>query len=252
MREWVADRVPPPPPRRPGRSDGAGAATTARPRCSTRAWPGPDRLRVPARADLVYDFLPVAWRTIQHYGVEVAQPALQRRRPRPLSQPHQSLHRRQAGKWPIRFDPDDVSRVYFQDPADDAWHTLPWEHAAGRPRALQRRGPGLRPPAGGRDGTVSRTTAGCWPSCWSAGTPGWPATRPSVAWHCACRSSATAVNAKHSGGQPEAPTSSRLPTVQARDRGRRAEPCEPDPGPAAGDDDGDERPRRPGAGRSHR
>ena len=26
---------------------------------------------VPAGADLVYDFLPVAWRTIQHYGVEL-------------------------------------------------------------------------------------------------------------------------------------------------------------------------------------
>ena len=26
---------------------------------------------VPARADLVYDFLPVAWRTIQHYGVDL-------------------------------------------------------------------------------------------------------------------------------------------------------------------------------------
>jgi len=28
-------------------------------------------LRAPRRTDLVYDFLPVAWRTLQHYGVEV-------------------------------------------------------------------------------------------------------------------------------------------------------------------------------------
>ena len=28
-----------------------------------------------------------------------------------------------------RVDPGDVSRVWFQDPADDAWHELRWEHA---------------------------------------------------------------------------------------------------------------------------
>jgi transposase InsO family protein len=34
-----------------------------------------------------------------------------------------------AGKWPVRYDTDDVSRVYFQDPADSTWHELAWEHA---------------------------------------------------------------------------------------------------------------------------
>ena len=36
-----------------------------------------------------------------------------------------------AGKWPIRVNPDDVRWAYFQDPADDCWHRLEWEHAAG-------------------------------------------------------------------------------------------------------------------------
>lgn len=86
------------------------------------------RLRVPARADLVFDFLPVAWRTIQHYGVEVGGlryngPALTpyRNRTSGFTGPH-------AGKWPVRYDTDDVSRVYFQDPADQTWHALVWEH----------------------------------------------------------------------------------------------------------------------------
>lgn len=61
------------------------------------------RLRIPAHPGLAFDFLPTAWRTIQHYGVEV---------------------------HGLRYDPDDVSRVYFQDPADHAWHELVWEHAA--------------------------------------------------------------------------------------------------------------------------
>lgn len=88
------------------------------------------RLRVPARADLVFDLLPVAWRTIQHYGVEVnglryngaALTGYRNRR-----SPYAGVH---AGKWPVRYDTDDVSRVYFQDPADHTWHTLVWEHAS--------------------------------------------------------------------------------------------------------------------------
>ncbi len=87
------------------------------------------RLRVPSRPDLVFDLLPVAWRTIQHYGVEVNGlryngPVLTgyRNRRSPFAGAH-------AGKWPVRFDTDDVSRIYFQDPADNTWHTLVWEHA---------------------------------------------------------------------------------------------------------------------------
>ena len=88
------------------------------------------RLRVPARADLVFDLLPVAWRTIQHYGVEVNGlryngPALAAYRNR--RSPHTGVH---AGKWPLRYDTDDISRIYFQDPAGHTWHTLVWEHAS--------------------------------------------------------------------------------------------------------------------------
>jgi transposase InsO family protein len=86
------------------------------------------RLLVPARADLVYDFLPVAWRTIQLYGVELHGlrydgPGLNvyRNRRSDITGPH-------AGKWPVRFDPDDVRRVFFQDPDSNEWHTLWWEH----------------------------------------------------------------------------------------------------------------------------
>jgi hypothetical protein len=86
-------------------------------------------LQVPARADLVFDFLKVEWRTIQHYGVEIGGlrydgAALNPYRNR--TSPHSGEH---AGRWPLRVDPGDVSRVWFQDLADDAWHELRWEHA---------------------------------------------------------------------------------------------------------------------------
>jgi hypothetical protein len=87
------------------------------------------RLRVPSHPGMVFDFLPVAWRTIQHYGVEIGGlryngPALTRYRNK--TSPFTGTH---AGKWPVRYDTDDVSRVYFQDPADNVWHELAWEHA---------------------------------------------------------------------------------------------------------------------------
>jgi transposase InsO family protein len=88
------------------------------------------RLRVPSRPDLVFDLLPVTWRTIQHYGVEVN--GLRYNGPvlcgyRNRRSPYDGVH---AGKWPVRFDTDDVSRIYFQDPADHTWHALVWEHAS--------------------------------------------------------------------------------------------------------------------------
>jgi transposase InsO family protein len=86
-------------------------------------------LQVPARADLALDFLATEWRTIQHYGVEIGGlrydgPALNLYRNR--TSPYAGRH---AGRWPFRVDTGDVSKVWFQDPADSTWHVLRWEHA---------------------------------------------------------------------------------------------------------------------------
>ncbi|MFE2296367.1 Mu transposase C-terminal domain-containing protein [Streptomyces sp. NPDC059452] len=88
------------------------------------------RLRLLPSAGLVFDFLQLKARTIQHYGVEVDGmryngPALDGYRGEPS--PFGGLL---AGRWPLRVNPDDVRFVYFQDPADDSWHALEWEHAA--------------------------------------------------------------------------------------------------------------------------
>lgn len=88
-------------------------------------------LRIPALPELAYDFLPAEWRTIQHYGIEAGGlryngPALDAYRN--ARSPYGGRH---AGKWPVRVNPDDVRWAYFQDPADDRWHRLEWEHAAG-------------------------------------------------------------------------------------------------------------------------
>jgi transposase InsO family protein len=87
------------------------------------------RLRLPADPDLVFEFLPVHWRTIQHYGVEVGGlryngAALNGYRN--AASPYGGVA---GGRWPIRRNEDDVRFAYFQDPDDRRWHRLEWEHA---------------------------------------------------------------------------------------------------------------------------
>ena len=87
-------------------------------------------LRLPVDPELVFEFLEVAWRTVQHYGVEVGGLRYDGEVLewfRNVESPYRGAHPR---KWPIRFNPDDVRFVYFQHPEDHTWHRLEWEHAA--------------------------------------------------------------------------------------------------------------------------
>lgn len=75
---------------------------------------------------LYYELLPTEWRTIQHYGVEVRGlrydgDILNDFRNQPS--PYGGLH---AGKWPLRYDPRDHSRVFFFDHTLEEWHELHW------------------------------------------------------------------------------------------------------------------------------
>ena len=97
----------------------------------TRGVAAAGRLRLPASADLVYDFLEVEWRTIQHYGVEIDGqrydgPGINDHRG--TKSPYGGAH---PGKWPFLVDRDDIRAVYFRDPTSGAWSRLEWEHAAG-------------------------------------------------------------------------------------------------------------------------
>lgn len=89
------------------------------------------RMRMPATAELAFEFLQVKPRTIQHYGVDVDGlryngPALDGLRG--ATSPYGG---RFAGRWPFHVNPDDVRFIYFQDPDDNLWHPLQWEHAPG-------------------------------------------------------------------------------------------------------------------------
>lgn len=87
-------------------------------------------IEIPRDPDLRLEFLPVKWRAVRHYGVEIGGlryngPAIAGCRDR--TSPYQGAR---AGLWPFAVNPDDVSRIYFRDPEQGSWHELPWEHAA--------------------------------------------------------------------------------------------------------------------------
>lgn len=84
---------------------------------------------LPSSPDLAFNLLDVAWRSIQHYGVEIDGRrydggALNLHRN--TKSPYQGAH---AGKWPLFVDAHDVRRVWFQDPDSHKFEPLEWEHA---------------------------------------------------------------------------------------------------------------------------
>ena len=87
-------------------------------------------IEAPRDPDLPYEFLKTEWRTIQHYGVDFDR----RRYNGPSLNPYRNMTspytRKAKGRWPIHYDPDDITRAYFRDPETRDWHTLLWEHAA--------------------------------------------------------------------------------------------------------------------------
>ncbi len=86
-------------------------------------------LRLPASEDLVFDFLAVHWRTIQHYGVEIKGQRYDAVVLNKYRNVKSKEHGANAGKWPFFYDSHDVRYVYFKDPDEHRWHRLDWEHA---------------------------------------------------------------------------------------------------------------------------
>lgn len=83
-------------------------------------------LEVPLDPDLAYEFLPVVWRVIQHYGIDVGTrrykgDIVAGRAKEKSPYPNQ--------KWPIAYNVDDITKVYFRDHRTRRWHRLVWEYA---------------------------------------------------------------------------------------------------------------------------
>ena len=83
----------------------------------------------PADPDLAFDFLKTEWRTIQHYGIDYDTRRYNGTVLNPYRNEKSDFRGPHEGLWPIHVNPDDVSRIYFNDPETRRWHALAWEHA---------------------------------------------------------------------------------------------------------------------------
>lgn len=86
---------------------------------------------VPNDPDLYFDLLPVQWRTIQPYGVEINSMTYDDTADdrclgdyRNVKSPYPGAQ----GKWPFRVDPRNPLQVFFRT-LDGDWHALRWTHA---------------------------------------------------------------------------------------------------------------------------
>lgn len=86
-------------------------------------------LYIPPNPNLYFELLPIEWRTIQKYGVEIDKLIYRGDVLRRYANLKSSSSGRAAGRWPIRKDPRDLNKAYFQDPDDGDWHEIHWAHA---------------------------------------------------------------------------------------------------------------------------
>lgn len=86
-------------------------------------------LYVPPNPNLYFELLRVEWRTVQTYGVEIKGLIYRGDVLSSYANLRSPYGGRSAGLWPIRIDPRDLTRAYFQDPEDGVWHEILWAHA---------------------------------------------------------------------------------------------------------------------------
>ncbi|WP_210736667.1 helix-turn-helix domain-containing protein [Cellulomonas hominis] len=87
------------------------------------------RIHVPQDPDLLYDFLPVRWGTVGHSGVEFHNLTYDAAVLDGYRSVRSGQFRRKDAAVPFFYDPHDVSRVWFRDPATGTVAEVPWRGA---------------------------------------------------------------------------------------------------------------------------
>jgi putative transposase len=85
------------------------------------------RIDVPQQPDLIYQFLPVRWGTISHAGVEFKNMVYDSLK---VLEPYRSVpvgqFRPEDRAAPFFYDPHDLSRIWFRDPATNRVEPIEW------------------------------------------------------------------------------------------------------------------------------
>jgi len=87
-------------------------------------------IEAPHDAELGNEFLKTEWRIIQHYGIDLGGRRYNGAALNPYRNMTSPYTGKAKGRWPIHYDPDDITRAYFRDPDTRKWGVLVWEHAA--------------------------------------------------------------------------------------------------------------------------
>jgi len=87
------------------------------------------RIDVPQQADLIYQFLPVRWGTIDHAGVEFKDMVYDSTILDPYRSVVSGYFRAADNKAPFFVDPQDLSRIWFHDPQLDRVVPIEWRGA---------------------------------------------------------------------------------------------------------------------------
>jgi transposase InsO family protein len=85
-------------------------------------------VEVPRDHALGLEFLDVKLVPIHHYGVELNGCRYNGDGLDGFRETTSAYSGDAKGRWPIHFDPDDITRVYFHHPREQTWHALDWEH----------------------------------------------------------------------------------------------------------------------------
>ncbi|MCA4997911.1 transposase [Tsukamurella tyrosinosolvens] len=86
-------------------------------------------IEAPRDPDFAYEFLKSEWRQILHYGVEIDCRRYNGEGLNGLRNVTSPYSGEARGRWPIYYDPDDITTVYIRRIDDNKWYPLVWEHA---------------------------------------------------------------------------------------------------------------------------
>lgn len=74
--------------------------------------------------------LPLAWRTIQSYGINFGGLTYDADELHPMRGRRSRIRGEARGRWEVRYDPYNLRQVWIRDEAGDRWITAPWGLAA--------------------------------------------------------------------------------------------------------------------------
>lgn len=82
---------------------------------------------VPLGPDDYLELLPAAWRVINSYGVKIGLRTYDSGELNPYRRQHSGIEARN-GRWEVRFDPYDISRVWIRNHHHGGWLQAAWTH----------------------------------------------------------------------------------------------------------------------------